>query len=96
MTTPNSVPIKPKASDEREEDKGWRKDLDIKPALAMSAGYLVYSDSEHIVLALDSDPDGYHAGRGQIPRGMVLDIRIIKKADLPKEGKTENEKGIQK
>jgi hypothetical protein len=52
-----------------------------EPALALSAGFLVYQDDEHIVLAQDTDADGEHNGRGQIPRGMVKSLKVLKKKD---------------
>lgn len=68
--------------DASDMEQGWQKGLNkVKPAVAMSAGYLIYQDEDHIVLAQDSDSDEHHAGRGQIPVGMVRKITTIRKKD---------------
>ena len=61
---------------------GWAKEIDEdKPALALSVGFLVRETKEHIVIALDTDGDGHHNGRSQIPRGMVKQMRVLRKKD---------------
>jgi len=61
---------------------GWSdEDPEIKPALALSAGFLVKETKDHIVLALDLDADGHHNGRSQIPRGMVKTMKVLRKKD---------------
>ena len=64
---------------------GWTKEIDEdEPALALSVGFLVRQTEEHIIIALDTDGDGHHNGRSQIPRGMVKKIRVLRKKDEPK------------
>lgn len=63
-------------------ESGWTDKVeDIKHALALSVGFLIKETKEHIVLALDTDADGQHNGRSQIPRGMVKKIKVLKKKD---------------
>lgn len=69
-------------NDASDMEQGWTKDVSPEPAYAVSGGFLVYQDDEHIVLALDTDGDGEHNGRGQIPRGMVKQIKVLKKKDV--------------
>lgn len=69
-------------NDASDMEQGWQKSIDPpKPALALSVGFLVHQDKDHIVLALDTDGKGEHNGRGQIPRGMVKSIKVLKKRD---------------
>ena len=49
--------------------------------LALSVGFLVYEDAEHIRIAQDTDGEGGHNGRSQIPRGMVKKMRVLRKKD---------------
>ena len=67
--------------DAADMESGWTSKVKPEPAIAMSAGYLVYQDKDHIVLAQDCDGAGEHNGRGQIPRGMVKQIKVLKKKD---------------
>ena len=67
--------------DASDMESGWTTKVKPEPALAMSAGYLVFQDKDHLVLAQDTDGKGEHNGRGQIPRGMVKQIKVIKKKD---------------
>jgi hypothetical protein len=61
---------------------GWKDKTDpIEPQLALSAGFLIVDDVDHIILASDTDERGAHNGRTQIPRGMVKSIRIMRKKD---------------
>ena len=61
---------------------GWVKEIDEdEPALALSVGFLVRETAEHIVIALDTDGEGNHNGRSQIPRGMVKKLRVLRKKD---------------
>jgi hypothetical protein len=72
-------------NDASELTSGWTDKLDEdKPALALSVGFLVRETKEHIVIAQDSDEDGHHNGRSQIPRGMVKNIKVLRKKDKPK------------
>lgn len=70
---------------------GWvekSNDEDVEPSLALSVGFLIRETSDHIVIAQDTDSDGSHNGRSQIPRGMVKRIRIMRKPDASKVPKT--------
>lgn len=61
---------------------GWTsKDEEIKMQLAMSCGFLIKENDEHIIIAQDIDDEGSHNGRTQIPKGMVKEIKILKKAN---------------
>jgi hypothetical protein len=61
---------------------GWKDKADpIEPQLALSVGFLVVDDPEHIILASDTDERGAHNGRTQIPRGMVKRIKMLRKRD---------------
>lgn len=65
---------------------GWKDKLDpLEPQLAVSVGFLIVDDPQHIVVASDTDGRGAHNGRTQIPRGMVKRIRVLRKKDEPKE-----------
>lgn len=64
---------------------GWSKEIEAdEPALALSVGFLVRETKEHIVIALDTDGEGNHNGRSQVPRGMVKKMRVLRKKDGPK------------
>lgn len=64
---------------------GWTsKDEPLVPQLAISVGFLIQETENHILIAQDADGDGSHNGRGQIPRGMIRKLQILKKADTPK------------
>jgi len=68
--------------DASEAEQGWSKDVGKdEPALALSVGFLVKKTKARIYIAQDVDSDGHHNGRGQIPRGMVRSIRVIRKKD---------------
>lgn len=61
---------------------GWMDRLEQpKPQLALSSGFLIVDNGDHIIIAQDTDADGGHNGRTQIPRGMVKKIRILRKKD---------------
>lgn len=61
---------------------GWAKEIDEdEPALALSVGFLIRQTEEHIIIALDTDSEGHHNGRSQIPRGMVKKMRVLRKKD---------------
>ncbi len=63
---------------------GWSSGGDEPiPCLVLSVGFLVKQTKKHIVLAQDLAPDGLQCGRGQIPRGMVKQIKVLKKKDVP-------------
>lgn len=71
--------------------QGWKnkeefdKEL-IRPEIVMSVGFLVKDSAEHIILAMDTDSDGDHASRSQIPKGMIKKIKILRKEDKPNDG----------
>ena len=54
------------------------------PYIALSVGFLVRESNDHIIIAQDTDEEGSHNGRTQIPRGMVKSIKILRKADVKK------------
>ncbi len=65
---------------------GWVGKLEeLEPQMALSVGFLVREDREHIMIASDTDGEGNHNGRTQIPRGMVKYLKVIKKATIAKE-----------
>jgi len=68
--------------DASEMAHGWADEVP-KPeaALVLSVGFLLSSDKDHVVIALDTDEQGMHNGRGQIPTGMVKKIKVLRKAD---------------
>ncbi len=69
-------------NDASELSSGWTDELEpTAPHLVISVGFLIRSDREHIVIAMDLDGEGQHNGRSQIPRGMVKSIKILRKKD---------------
>lgn len=69
---------------------GWKtkEEFDkesVIPELMISVGFLIKETPEHIIIAMDVDRDGGSNQRSQIPRSMVKNIRIIRKADEIKE-----------
>jgi hypothetical protein len=69
---------------------GWEDKVEkLEPQLCMSVGFLIFENTDHIILAMDMDAEGNHNGRSQIPKGMVKAVRVLrkaangKKADLP-------------
>lgn len=61
---------------------GWTAiEEQLIPQLVVSSGYLIRENEDHIMIASDTDEEGSHNGRTQIPRGMVKEIRLLKKAD---------------
>ena len=70
---------------------GWMDRLEVpKPQLAMSKGYLIVDNPDYIIIAQDTDGDGGHNGRTQIPRGMVRRIQITRKKDPPSKEPNES------
>jgi len=62
---------------------GWAGKAEmVEPQMALSVGFLILDAPEHIRLAQDTDAEGSHNGRSQIPRGMVKKIRVLRKKDL--------------
>ena len=73
--------------DATELEAGWREDVDEpEPMLALSVGFLVWETKDHIILAQDTDGQGSHNGRGQIPKGMVKKMKVLRKRDTQKDG----------
>lgn len=65
---------------------GWMSsEEELKPQLVLSVGFLIQETPDHIVIAQDVDGEGAHNGRSQIPRGMVKQIKIIRKPYVKKE-----------
>jgi len=65
---------------------GWEdKTTTPSPQTALSVGFLIIDSPDHIVIAQDTDADGSHNGRTQIPRGMVKQIKVLRKADNGKK-----------
>jgi hypothetical protein len=63
---------------------GWAaKSETLEPYLALSVGFLIQETPEHIRIAQDTDAEGSHNGRTQIPRGMVKRMRVLRKKDEP-------------
>ena len=61
---------------------GWTAKAEaVEPYLALSVGFLIRMNDEHIVIAQDTDGEGSSNGRSQIPRGMVKKIKILRKGD---------------
>lgn len=61
---------------------GWAaKSEPVEPYVALSVGFLIRETTEHIVIAQDTDSEGGHNGRSQIPRGMVKKIKVLRKKD---------------
>lgn len=61
----------------------------LDPYIALSVGFLLRDNGEHILIAQDTDGAGSHNGRTQIPRGMVKHIKVLRKADKVKQPKPE-------
>jgi hypothetical protein len=65
---------------------GWTaKHEKPEPYIALSVGFLIADTPAHIMIAQDTDGDGSHNGRTQIPRGMVKKMKVLRKRDQPKE-----------
>ena len=61
---------------------GWTaREEELVPQLAVSSGFLIRENDDHIMIASDTDDEGSHNGRTQIPRGMVKEMKLLKKAD---------------
>jgi hypothetical protein len=76
-------PIVAVAWDDAKAIDGWGEEDDtLEPCIVLSVGFLVKKTPKYIVLAQDIAPDGTVCGRGQIPRGMVKRIKVLKKKDV--------------
>lgn len=61
---------------------GWMDKVDEpRPQLVLSVGFLIKDTDEYVIYASDTDADGAHNGRTQIPKGMVKYIKVLRKAD---------------
>lgn len=59
---------------------GWMYKADkLEPQLVMSVGFIIDEDEDHVVYASDTDSEGAHNGRTQIPRGMIQSMRLLRK-----------------
>lgn len=59
---------------------GWEDKVEkLEPALCLSVGFLIYENTDHIIIAMDIDQEGNHNGRSQIPRGMIKNIRVLRR-----------------
>jgi len=66
---------------------GWMYKADkLEPQLVLSVGFIIEEDEEHVVYASDTDSEGAHNGRTQIPKGMIKSMRILRKPSY-KNGK---------
>lgn len=62
---------------------GWMDRTEaIKPQMVISVGFLVADTKDHVIIAQDTDSEGAHNGRTQIPRGMVKKMRLLRKKDV--------------
>jgi len=61
---------------------GWIQKLEeIKPAMVLSVGFLVHESDTYYVIAQDSDPEGNHNGRTQLPKTAVKKMKVLRKKD---------------
>ena len=61
---------------------GWTAKAEkVDPYLALSVGFLIRKNDDHIIIAQDTDEEGSSNGRSQIPIGMVRKIKVLRKAD---------------
>lgn len=65
---------------------GWAaKTEKVEAYVALSVGFLINETKDHIIICQDTDEEGSHNGRSQIPRGMVKQIRILRPKDKKKD-----------
>ena len=65
---------------------GWLEvSEELKPQMVLTVGFLIKETDDYIMIAQDVDPQGMHNGRSQIPRGMVRNIKILRKVDEVKK-----------
>jgi hypothetical protein len=63
---------------------GWIEaieEIEVKPCIILTIGFLVKETDDYVIVALDTN-NGGHNGRSQIPKGMIRNMKIIKKADV--------------
>lgn len=64
---------------------GWESEVDkLEPQLVRSIGFLLFDGPDHVIIAMDLDGEGQHNGRSQIPKGMLRQIRTLRKANVRK------------
>lgn len=64
---------------------GWMdRTEEPKAQMVVSVGFLIVDSPTHIIIAQDTDTDGGHNGRTQIPRGMVKYMKLLRKKDEKK------------
>ena len=63
------------------QENGWSNVVTAEPQLVLTVGFLIYRRRDYVVIASDTDADGGHNGRTQIPRGMVKSMRVLRKKD---------------
>ena len=62
---------------------GWELDVDkLEPQLVRSIGFLLFDGPDHVIIAMDLDGEGQHNGRSQIPKGMLRQMRTLRKANV--------------
>lgn len=67
---------------------GWTaKDEPIEPFIVLSVGFLLRETTDHILIAQDTDGEGGHNGRSQIPKGMIKSMRVLRKKKANKDAK---------
>lgn len=65
---------------------GWVAKVEaLEPQMVISVGFLISETPEHIMIASDTDGEGNHNGRTQIPRGMVKFLKVMRKATIAKK-----------
>jgi hypothetical protein len=73
---------------------GWTaKHEKVEPYIALSVGFLIVDTPGHIIIAQDTDGEGSHNGRTQIPRGMVKRLKVLRKRDEAKNADPEADSG---
>lgn len=61
---------------------GWLDRSDpLVPQLALSCGFVIKETADHLMIASDVDDNGAHNGRTQIPKGMVMSRKILRKKE---------------
>lgn len=62
-------------------EQGWvTGTFSPEPTLVTSVGFLVCESKRHLVIAQDIDPNGHHAGNGQIPKACIVKRTVLRKA----------------
>jgi hypothetical protein len=62
---------------------GWieaKEEIEVKPCIVLSVGFLVKETEDHLIIATDTS-NGGHNSRSQIPKGMIKKIKVIRKGD---------------